>query len=93
MAMEAGLVRSRAVPARAAFRTFAEDVDRTLAVLASSLRGAPVQPEDLPDLREDHHALIAVGDPHEERYALINIETDRVTNSLNTLSGEILRPS
>ena len=27
----------------------------------------------------------------EERYALINIETDRVTNSLNTLSGEILR--
>jgi uncharacterized membrane protein YccC len=93
MAMEAGLVRSRPVPARAAFRAFAAGVDRTLALLASSLRGSPVAPGDFPDLREEHHALVSAGDPHEERYALVNVETDRVTNSLNTLTAEILRPS
>jgi hypothetical protein len=30
------------------------------------------------------------GDPHVERYALVNVETDRAVNSLNTLSAEIL---
>jgi hypothetical protein len=35
--------------------------------------------------------LIGSGDSLTERYALVNVETDRITNSLNTLSGEILR--
>jgi hypothetical protein len=59
--------------------------------------------ESLPDLREDHYALIRSGDhsseyPLEqsspalaERYALVNVETDRITNTLNTLAGEIFR--
>ena len=46
---------------------------------------------DLPDLREDHHALVLSGDSVSERYALVNVETDRITNSLNTLSEEALR--
>jgi hypothetical protein len=54
------------------------------------LRGSPPGPADLPDLREDHQALAGSGDPTVERYALVNIETDRITNSLNTLTGEIL---
>ena len=90
MSLEAGLIRSRPVPARVAFRPFAADVDLTLDRLAAALRGAAVRPEELPDLREDHHALVASGDPNVERYALVNVETDRVTNSLNTLAGEIL---
>ena len=46
---------------------------------------------DLPDLREDHLALINSGDPGVDRYALVNIETDRITNSLNTLTLEVYR--
>jgi hypothetical protein len=55
------------------------------------LRGSPLDREHLPDLREDHHALIHSGDSASERYALVNVETDRITNSLNTLSEELLR--
>jgi uncharacterized membrane protein YccC len=91
MSLEAGLYRSRPVPARAAFRTFANDVDATLYFLAAGLRGAHIEPATLPDLREDHHALLQAGDPRTERYAMVNIETDRITNSLNTLAGEILK--
>lgn len=90
MSLEAGLVRSQPVPARPAFRTFANDVDATLYFLASYLRGTPIQPGDLPDLREDHRALLHSGDYHSDRYELVNVETDRVTNSLNTLSLDIV---
>jgi uncharacterized membrane protein YccC len=90
MAIEAGLENSPPVPARDTFRRFANDVERTLHSLAAALRGSPLTRADLPDLREDHHALLHSGDPATERYALINVETDRLTNSLNTLSEEIL---
>ncbi|MCU1237550.1 MAG: protein of unknown function YccS/YhfK [Candidatus Solibacter sp.] len=90
MSLEADLFRSDPVPARPAFRTFANDVDATLYFLAAYLRGTGVHPGDLPDLREDHRALVHSGDPHVERYQLVNVETDRVTNSLNTLAVEIL---
>ncbi len=91
MALEAGLLRSQAVPARPAFRTFSNDVDATLYFLAAYLRGVPVQAGDLPDLREDHRALIHSEAPHTARYELVNVETDRVTNSINTLTVELLQ--
>lgn len=91
MALEAGLYTSDPVPARSGFRPFANDVELTLYYLASALRGSPVLRESLPDLREDHHALVQSGDGHVERYASVNTETDRITNSLNTLSEELLR--
>ena len=91
MSLEAGLHRSQPVPPRPEFRTFANHVDTTLYFLAAGLRGAHVEPASLPDLREDHHALLNSGDPLTERYALVNIETDRITNSLNTLAGEIFQ--
>lgn len=90
MALEAGLVSSRPVPARDAFRVLTSHVDLTLYYLAAALRGSKTAAADLPDLREDHHALTHSGDPGVERYALVNVETDRITNSLNTLTGEIL---
>jgi uncharacterized membrane protein YccC len=89
MSLEAGLVQSRAVPARPGFRILSSHVDLTLYYLASSLRGSSIAATDLPDLRQDHHALINSGDPAVERYALVNVETDRVVNSLNTLAMEI----
>jgi len=91
MALEAGLYRSRPVPARGEFQMFTNAADTTLYFLSSYLRGASVHPEDLPDLRESHHALVAAGDSKVERYALVNTETDRVTNSLNTLAVEVVQ--
>jgi len=91
MALEAGLATSHPVPARAGFRPFANAVELTLYSLAAALRGSPLRQSELPDLREAHHALVHSGDALTERYALVNVETDRITNSLNTLSEEILR--
>jgi uncharacterized membrane protein YccC len=91
MALEAGLYQSKFVPPRDAFRTFSHDVERTLYFLAASLRGSVIHPGDLPDLREDHNVLLRSGDSQVERYALVNIEADRVTNSLNTLREQIVR--
>ena len=91
MALESGLTTSRPVAPRDAFRPFANHVELTLYYLAAALRGSPLTRADLLDLREDHHALVQSGDPLTERYALVNVETDRITNSLNTLSEEMLQ--
>jgi uncharacterized membrane protein YccC len=91
MALEAGLSRSQPVPARPEFAAFANHVDTTLYFLAAYLRGVAVRPGDLPDLREDHRALLQSGVSYAQRYALVNVESDRVTNSLNTLSVELIQ--
>jgi len=91
MALEAGLATSHPVRARGEFRPFADHVELTLYYLAAALRGSPLTRAGLPDLREDHHALVHAGDPRTERYALVNVETDRITNSLNTLSEQVLK--
>ena len=88
MALEAAISASHVAP-REPFHKFARDVDTTLELLAAALRGSKVDPDDLPDLREDHHALIHSSES-EGTYALVNVETDRITNSLNTLRDEIL---
>lgn len=91
MALEAGLSTSHPAPARETFRPFANDVELTLYYLAAALRGSPLTRESLPDLREDHHVLVHSSDFAAERYALVNVETDRLTNSLNTLREEVMR--
>jgi len=90
MALEAGLYTSQAIPARPELRKFADDVEFTLYYLAAALRGSPVTQDALPDLREDHHALVRAPDDGLERHNLVNVETDRITNSLDTLSEELL---
>jgi hypothetical protein len=90
MALEAGLPLTPAMPARPEFRVFAADVETMLALLEEILSGGKVAEKKFPNLREDHNRLIAAGDPEKERYALVNIEADRMTNSLNTLHEEIV---
>src|SRR5260370_35978855 len=90
MALEAGLSHTAGVPARTAFRTFPEDVEVTLTLLAAALRGTHVHLTEFPDLREDHHVMVQSGDPKIERYALVNVEADRMVNSLNTLREQVL---
>jgi uncharacterized membrane protein YccC len=90
MALEAGLSASPAAPPRPPFRAFADDVERTLELLAAALRGADFDQNTFPDLRDDHDALVRHGATG-GRYALVNVETDRIANSLNTLTEEISR--
>lgn len=89
MALEAGLHTSSPAPARAEFRAFANDVERTLHALSAALRGSLVEPSHLPDLREGHHRLIHSGNSRSDRYVLVNVEADRIANSLNTYSLEL----
>jgi hypothetical protein len=44
---------------------------------------------DLPDLREDPHRLVSSAASRISRYQLVNEETDRMTNSLNTLVEQL----
>jgi hypothetical protein len=96
MALEAGLSGVGSAPPRESFLRFANDVELTLYYLVAALRGAPPMPETLPDLREAHRALVLANGPdsrhsQSQQYAFMNIETDRITNSLNTLSEELAR--
>jgi len=90
MAMEAGLLVTTPLPARAEFPVFVADASKTLSLLEDILAGKKVPEKKFPDLREDHTRLVAAGDPVKDRYALMNIEADRMTNSLNTLREEIV---
>lgn len=65
-------------------------MEKTLDLLAAALRGTRVQLKEFPDLREDHHVLLQSGDQKIERYALVNVEADRIVNSLNTLREQVM---
>lgn len=90
MALEAGWAQPATAPPRPAFRVFAADVEKTLLLLADALRGKRVMDKDFPDLRADHNRLVESGDERIERYALSNVEADRITNSLNTARELVL---
>lgn len=91
LAIEASLSPEPSAPPPEEFQAFAHDVEKTFFFLAARLRGSPVAPTSLPNLREDHHRLIHAGNNLERRKASLNIETDRMTNSLNTLSELVFR--
>jgi uncharacterized membrane protein YccC len=89
MALEAVPVGT--APVNEEFLVFARDVEKTLEQLAKALRGEKVVARHLPDLREGHHRLVDSADSEMIRYALVNEETDRMTNSLNTLREQVLQ--
>jgi len=89
MSIEAAILPSQHPPVRPEFRAFAADVGSTLTILATALRH-PRQPlPRRPDLREGHRCLIEAPGAEAEQYALVNVEADRMTNSLNTLSEQV----
>ncbi|MEP6602215.1 MAG: FUSC family protein, partial [Nitrospirota bacterium] len=89
MALEANLSRARSIAEPEPFRRFANDVEMSLYLLGAVLRGSPIVSGDLPDLREAHHNLIQASGSPAERFLLLNVETDRITNSLNTLREQV----
>ncbi len=91
MALEAALTSGPSAPAGEAFQTFSHALEKVLYYLAARLRGSPVTPDSLPDLRQDHSRLARSADSSDARNALLTIETDRMTNSVNTLAEQVFR--
>jgi uncharacterized membrane protein YccC len=90
MSLEAGMRSGPLEKAPPEFRAFAHDLDRMLYFLAARLRGSPIAPQSLPDLRESHNRLVrAVGS--EGRNTMLLIETDRMTNALNTVAEHVYK--
>lgn len=89
MALEAGIPQTPNLAPRAEFIKFAAVVDRTLEMLEEKIRGNRVAERDFPDLRASYLRLASSGDPQLARYALTNVEADRMTNSLNTLREQV----
>jgi len=90
MALDAGWLQTPIVPARPEFKVFAADIEKTLSLLAEALREKRVADKEFPNLRADHNRLVESGDSRVERYALVNVESDRLTNSLNTAREQVL---
>lgn len=91
MSLESDLAVSRPAKPRDEFRAFARDVDVTLYLLSAYLRHSPLASNELPDLREDHRKLLLARTEPLEPYELVNVEADRIANSLNTLREQIMR--
>jgi uncharacterized membrane protein YccC len=89
MALEAAAAQTTPVAARPQFLIFAGDVEKTLSLVAARLRGGKAPSRSFPDLRQSYQHLVSAGDSHIDRYALVNVESDRVTNSLNTLAEQV----
>jgi uncharacterized membrane protein YccC len=88
IAMESALWQTAPAPPRPAVLEFASAVDRMLAALADALRGNGLA-QDLPNLREAHNTILQSTESVNERYTLINTETDRMVTSLNTVREQI----
>jgi uncharacterized membrane protein YccC len=86
MGLEAGLVKSSRKAVPEIFQTFANDVDFTLYYLSGALRGSQFANKTLPELRQDHRRLM---EAHMDEY--VQMETDRLTVSLNTLREQVIR--
>ncbi len=89
MALETGLYRD-VPPTTPDTDRFRKDVDQTVEAIEESVR-RPSQPlSDIPDLRSDHNALVGGGmsklaDDDRYRVGTLIAETERITNSLNTM--------
>jgi uncharacterized membrane protein YccC len=91
LSVEAGVLSAGRPAIRDEFRVFAADVNKILEGLAAELRGSQTPIERWPDLREDHRRLTANPLSAGDQYALVNVEADRMTNSLNTLREQVER--
>lgn len=89
ISLEAGLVDRESSGAPPAFQSFTHAVELTLHSLAAGLRGSPLDPAHLPDLREAHRALLEGADTSKATHELVSRETDRLTKSLDTIAEQV----
>jgi hypothetical protein len=88
--IETGILTAPRPVVRSEFVVFAEDLFVTLDGLSTLLRSAHPPVQKWPDLREAHRRLLQNPLSAVERYALVNVEADRMANSLNTLREQIV---
>ena len=91
MALEAAMPESEEGPPPDGFRAFCHDVEIALHSVSGSLRGSKILARALPDLREGYRRMIQGGDFTSGRMALVAMETDRLTNRLNTLGEQVVK--
>lgn len=94
MALDAIFSQSPELSKSPPFKLFAASVARTLMLLAGILRGSRIPLKDFPELREEYRALVQAragsADGGGSQFDSINIEADRTTNSVNTLTEQIM---
>jgi hypothetical protein len=85
IALEAGIPEMPVEAPRLQFEAFAKAVGKTLELISAKLRGQRIAEREFPDLREAYLHLIQTGNMQLDRYGFVNVEADRMVNSLNTL--------
>lgn len=94
MALDTIVSQNSAASGSAPLKKFAAAVMRTLALLSSALRGGRVISREFPDLREEHRLMAQArtgANEAEARYDSINVEADRITNTMNTMAEQIMQ--
>ena len=95
MALDAVFLQQPALASSPPLTNFLSKVETTLALLASTLRGARAPSKDFPNLREEHRLMVqsrtSDASSAMARFDSINIEADRLTNSVNTLAEQIIQ--
>jgi uncharacterized membrane protein YccC len=94
MALDAIFSQHSALSESPPLKRFVASVETTLTLLSAVLRGARVVPRDFPNMREEYRLMNEARSPAADasfsRFDSINIEADRITNSLNTLAEQVL---
>jgi uncharacterized membrane protein YccC len=94
MALDAIISENPALSNSAPLQRFFSNVEKMLTLLASALRDVRLMPRDLPNLREEHRLMVQArtsgANSDVARFDSINVETDRITNSVNTLAEQIM---
>jgi uncharacterized membrane protein YccC len=90
MAIEAGGEQNLSQSGQEAYQSFSESVDKTLCTLSRVLRDEPLHQKEFPNLREEYEKFLRTEESFSVHHALLQTETDRMTNSLNTLREQIL---
>jgi uncharacterized membrane protein YccC len=91
MALEAAIPESKEGPPPDGFRAYCRDVEIALHSVSSALRGSKILARALPDLREGYRRMTQAGSFSSGRLALVAMETDRLTNRLNTLAEQVVK--
>jgi uncharacterized membrane protein YccC len=76
------------------FRRYCGQLSRTLTLLSAALHGERVMAREFPDLREEHRLLMQARTPPQNaapaQFEPVNVEADRITNSVNTLAEHVM---
>jgi hypothetical protein len=95
MALDAVFLQQPALASSPRLTNFLSKVETNLALLASTIRGARAPSKDFPNLREEHRLIVqsrtSDASSAMARFDSINIEADRITNSVNTLAEQTMQ--